>query len=186
MNLIVGIDEVGRGAWAGPLVVGAVALKKEIDGLTDSKKLNTSLRERLAKEIHRSSLVGLGWVTPIEIDELGLTKATGLACERALENIKVSCDEIVIDGSVNFMPNNKLARCMVKADSQVPAVSAASIVAKVARDNYMREQSKTYINYGFEKNVGYGTKLHIESLKNLGISPIHRLSYKPLRALNNN
>lgn len=178
----VGLDEVGRGCWAGPLVAGAVILSKDIAGLRDSKKLSKKQREALAEAIYEVASVGLGWVWPKEIDELGLTASVRLAMERALSEIQSKYDEIIIDGNINFFPHDPRARAIIKADDSVPAVSAASIVAKVARDNYMAGLGDSYAGYSFEKHVGYGTALHIAALKTLGVSDIHRTSYKPIQA----
>jgi ribonuclease HII len=179
----VGIDEVGRGCWAGPVVAGAVILQEPIAGLKDSKLLSKKRRDMLAGKIHESASVGLGWVQPADVDELGLTAAVKLAMERALQHITVEYDELIVDGSYNFFSRNPKARAVIKADALFPAVSAASIVAKVARDNYMSEAAKLHPNYGFEKHVGYGTKMHIEMLKLHGVSEMHRLTYKPIQAL---
>lgn len=179
----VGIDEVGRGCWAGPVVAGAVILNKPIKGLKDSKKLTKKQRELLAIEIRENAIVGLGWVAATEVDELGLTEAVRLAMQRAIDHITASYDEIIIDGNLNFLQENPKARAVIKADDSVPAVSAASIVAKVARDNYMAEVATEYPDYGFPSHVGYGTALHLERLKLHGVSDLHRLSFKPIRAL---
>lgn len=181
--IAVGIDEVGRGCWAGPVVAGAVILKQPVKGLKDSKKLTKRQRERFAVEIHKKAIIGLGWAAPAEVDELGMTEAVRLAMSRALEQITVRYDEIIIDGSYNFFPENNKARAIIKADDSVPPVSAASIVAKVARDNYMAEVATNYPDYGFPSHVGYGTALHLERLKLHGVSDLHRLSFKPVRAL---
>ena len=184
--MILGIDEVGRGSWAGPLVVGAVVLGgANIDGLTDSKKLTKKSRENLDIEIrNKAKAYGLGWVDPKEIDEIGLSKALKLATLRAIENIKLPYNQIIIDGTVNFLIDTdkaELVTTIKKADLLVPCVSAASIIAKVARDNYMKSQNETYFQYGFSENVGYGTKRHIKSIEEHGVSPLHRLSFKPLK-----
>ena len=181
MDIILGIDEVGRGCWAGPLVAGAVILKNDIEGLRDSKKLSATKRVRLAKQIHAQSHVGLGWVSPQEVDSLGLTKAVGLAMERAVAKISEDYSHMVIDGSINYFPNEKRAIAVIKADDSVPAVSAASIVAKVARDTHMAEIATLHPSYGFEKHVGYGTKQHIEALARHGVTSLHRRSYKPIQ-----
>jgi ribonuclease HII len=182
--ITVGIDEVGRGCWAGPLVAGAVVLREPLQGLKDSKQLSKKQREKLAAEIQVQAIaVGLGWVTPVEIDEIGLTAAVGLAMGRALEQIKTAYDEIIIDGNFNFLPDNTKARAVIKADASIPAVSAASIVAKVARDKYMSELKGKYRDYGFESHVGYGTTLHLAKLKIHGVSDLHRRSFKPVKAL---
>lgn len=184
-KVIVGIDEVGRGSWAGPLVVGAVMLDigSPIVGLRDSKQIPKSIRAQLAGQIMTNAKsYALGWVWPLEIDELGLTAATTLAVERAIKNIS-SYDYIVIDGSINFLPDNTKAVAIVKADTRVSAVSAASIVSKVSRDKYMAEQSLLYPEYGFDMHVGYGTARHKKALATHGITPLHRLSFQPIRQL---
>jgi len=178
-----GLDEVGRGCWAGPLVAGAVVLGEPIAGLKDSKQLTASQRERLAAVIHDQALaVGLGWVEPTEIDQLGLTQSTRLAMERALAHISLVIDEIIIDGNINFLASDGRARAVIKADMTIPAVSAASIVAKVARDAYMIEAAKNFPAYGFEKHVGYGTAVHQAALRQYGACQLHRCSYKPVQA----
>lgn len=179
-----GIDEVGRGCWAGPVVAGAVILKQPIKGLKDSKLLSKKQREKLAVEIKLHAVaIGLGWVQPQELDKLGLTEAVRLAMRRALQQITAAYDVIIIDGNYNFLPDNPKAKAVVKADNTVPAVSAASIVAKVARDNYMSEIAAQLPDYGFEQHVGYGTSLHLERLKLHGVSELHRRSFKPIKSL---
>ncbi len=181
--ITVGIDEVGRGCWAGPLVVGAVILNEPIVGLKDSKKLSKSQREKLSKLIYtKSTCARLGWVWPDEIDDIGLSKATSLAINRSLADIDCDYDEIIIDGKFNFLADNPKCRALIKADDCVPEVSAASIIAKVARDEYMRKLATDYPSYGFEKHVGYGTRLHALNLQKHGPCKVHRLSYKPVGA----
>ena len=180
----VGIDEVGRGCWAGPLVAGAVILNDSIEGVKDSKKLSKLQRARLSEVIlAKAECFGLGWVWPSEIDVVGLTEAVRLAMQRALAEITGEYDAIIIDGNFNFLKDNSKSLCLVKADDSVPAVSAASIIAKVARDNYMSEIVAKYPEYGFEKHVGYGTSLHLQMLKLYGVSEIHRKSFRPIQAL---
>src|SRR3990170_7772429 len=176
---MIGIDEAGRGAWAGPLVAAAVFLQSPIVGLTDSKLLTRLQRIKLAEEIRNSALVGIGWVSPVEIDELGLTAATSLAMEQALAQIKHQDIEIIIDGHLNYLPKFANVKTLIRADLLVPAVSAASIVAKVARDQFMTEIAQKFPKYGFEKHVGYGTRLHQDMLKSHGICELHRKSYRP-------
>lgn len=183
--MILGVDEVGRGCWAGPLVAGAVILRRAIPGLRDSKKLTRLQRERLDVIIRRRAVaLGLGWVSPAEIDQIGLTEAVRLAMHRAVAEVMrvdAPCDDIVIDGNYNFLADIAGSRTLVKADDLIPSVSAASIIAKVARDNYMRDIAKRYPGYQFEAHVGYGTKAHQVALKTLGCCELHRQSFAPVR-----
>ncbi|HEU4967084.1 MAG TPA: ribonuclease HII [Candidatus Saccharimonadales bacterium] len=182
--VVLGIDEVGRGCWAGPLVAGAVILKRAIPGVRDSKQLTRKTREALDAVIRRRAVVyGLGWVAPDELDEVGLTAAVRLAYRRALAEITTAYDQIIIDGNYNFLADLPNARAIVKADAMVPAVSAASIIAKVARDAYMREQAAQFPAYGFESHVGYGTLAHRLALSEHGPCLLHRRSFQPLRLL---
>lgn len=182
-DLLVGIDEAGRGTWAGPLVAAAVALspRSSIPRLTDSKLLTAKIRYELFKQIQQEAVsIGIGWVTPKYIDEYGLTKATSLAMQTAADALSCSFNLAVIDGNIQYIAGDKY-QCVIKADQTFPAVSAASIVAKVARDTYMDAIAQIYPGYGFDKHFGYGTKAHVEALNELGVSPIHRLSYKPVQ-----
>lgn len=181
--IVLGIDEVGRGCWAGPLVVGAVVLGQEIPGLKDSKLLTRQKRLELDKKIRESArFVGLGWVEPIEIDQLGLTKGMKLAVERAVAGAP-RVDKIIIDGSINYLSSNPKAKAIIKADQEFASVSASSIVAKVARDDYMQQVSQEYPNYGFENHVGYGTKAHKSALEAHGVLEFHRKSFKPIKEI---
>lgn len=184
--MILGIDEVGRGPWAGPLVVGAVVLGgAEVDGLTDSKKLTKKRREALAPQIIEAALaVSLGWVSAQELDEMGMSEALRLATRRAVEQIKVPYHEIIIDGTINLLAGTALERYVTtlpKADLLIPSVSAASIVAKVARDDYMSAQDEVYPEYGFARHAGYGVAAHRAAIEKWGVTPLHRLSFAPLR-----
>ena len=182
--ITVGIDEVGRGCWAGPLVAGAVILGKPIAGLNDSKLLSKNQREQLNIEIQDKALaIGLGWVDATTIDKVGITAAVKMAMQQALDAIAIDYDEVIIDGNLNFLIENPKTQAIIKADGSIASVSAASIVAKVARDNYMAEIVKDYPDYGFEKHVGYGTALHQAQLKLYGVSDLHRRSFKPIKAL---
>lgn len=186
MRYVLGIDEVGRGCWAGPLVAGAVILRQRIPGLKDSKLLTALQRQHLAAQIQVEALTyGLGWVSPKEIDAWGLTEAVRVAMQRAIELITMPYRRIIIDGSFNFFPDNEIVEALPKADNLIPAVSAASIIAKVARDAYMAEVSFKYPEYMFNKHVGYGTPLHSAKLKQYGPCELHRRSYKPVQTLIN-
>jgi len=180
----VGIDEVGRGCWAGPLVAGAVVLARPIPGLKDSKKLSKTRREQLAAQIEQEAVaIGLGWIWPEAIDRDGLSTAVKTAMTEALAAIGAEYDAVIVDGNINYFPGNPKVQAVIKADDSVPAVSAASIVAKVARDRYMTAIAAEYPGYGFERHVGYGTAEHIAGLKLLGACDIHRKSYKPIQAV---
>lgn len=188
-RMILGIDEVGRGPWAGPLVVGAVVLPDifDIPGLTDSKVLSAARRKQLDTLIKQQALgYGLGWVYPDELDILGLSRSLAVATQRAVEQVATAYHEIVIDGTINFLKGTTKAgyvTTLPKADAIVPAVSAASIIAKVARDAYMAEQAAYYPQYGFEAHVGYGTSQHREALQAHGVTPLHRRSFAPIKNL---
>lgn len=183
--MILGIDEVGRGPWAGPLVVGAVVLGgATIEGLTDSKKLSKKRRYELDIIIRdQATGYGIGWVHANEIDEIGLSEALRLATRRAVEQVKTPYHEIIIDGTINFLHDTtkgQYVTTMPKADLLIPSVSAASIIAKVARDNYMAEQDTIYKGYKFASHVGYGTAVHRAAIEEHGVTPLHRMSFAPL------
>ncbi len=198
---ILGIDEVGRGPWAGPLVIGAAILPDRFakngepladeswqDALTDSKKLTAKKRENLAPQITEKAIAtGLGWVPAKELDKIGLAEALKLATRRAVCDLdRSSFTEIIIDGTQNFLkdtPLENLVSVLPKADAKVKEVSAASIIAKVARDNYMKELAEKYPDYGFENHVGYGTAAHKTALEKLGPCPEHRRSFAPVAKL---
>lgn len=183
--MTVGIDEVGRGCWAGPVVAAAVLLGNPIAGLNDSKLLSKVRRTELAELIQlQAGGIGIGWVWPKEVDAQGLTWAVSEAMRQALAGITGSYEEVIIDGSYNFLSYIPVTKTLVKADATVPAVSAASIVAKIARDAYMSDIAhQTYPEYGFDRNVGYGTPHHIAMLREHGVSPIHRQSVKPIQEM---
>ncbi|MDZ7744898.1 MAG: ribonuclease HII [Candidatus Saccharibacteria bacterium] len=182
---MIGIDEVGRGCWAGPLLVVAAQARSDLPtGLADSKTLSKNTRNKIYAEIIRSCSFSEGWVQPEEIDNLGLTQAMKLGVARALLTIGVDHDEdIIMDGHINYCPSQYVnVQTVVKADSLHPIVSAASIYAKVTRDAHMTRLAQFYPMYGFEHHAGYGTELHRSALRVHGVSKIHRLSYKPVKA----
>ena len=189
--MILGIDEVGRGPWAGPLVIGAVILPEDkpawVAELNDSKKLSAKKREELNEIILKEApATGLGWVSSAELDEVGLSAALCLAARRAVKEVQkahVPFTEIIIDGTQNFLRGTALENhvsILKKADFLIKEVSAASIIAKVARDRYMCDLAKKYPEYGFEKHVGYGTAAHKQALQNFGPCPEHRVSFRPI------
>lgn len=196
--MILGIDEVGRGPYAGPLVVGACILgdwqnsenAEWIEKLTDSKKLSAKRREELYVLIKEKALAtATGWVSSAEIDEVGLSEALRLATKRAVEQIqktKVPFSEIIIDGTMNFLVGTKLEKyvsTLKKGDFLVKEISAASILAKVERDKYMAELDAVYPEYDFGKHVGYGTAAHQKAMEEFGLTPEHRRSFRPVREI---
>lgn len=186
MNSVIGIDEVGRGAWAGPLLVVAARQKADLSpNLKDSKLLSKTSRGSLLPGIKEVCDIGEGWVMPAEIDRLGLSEAMRLGVARALEAIDAWKNErIIVDGNINFCDSKYLrASAVVGADALFPVVSAASIAAKQARDNFMSRLPERYALWEFDRHVGYGTARHITLLKRHGVSDIHRRSYKPIKAL---
>ena len=199
--MILGIDEVGRGPYAGPLVIGACILgdwqnsedAEWIEKLTDSKKLSAKRREELYVLIKEKALAAAtGWVSSAEIDEIGLSEALRLATRRAVEQIqktKVPFSEIIIDGTMNFLIGTKLEKyvsTLKKGDFLVKEISAASILAKVERDNYMAKLDAVYPEYGFGKHVGYGTAAHQKAMEEFDLTPEHRRSFRPVREIAEN
>lgn len=184
----VGIDEAGRGSWAGPLVAAAVCVeegwhKKDV---TDSKALIRRRRQECLRYIQTTVLhIGIGWVAPAHIDGVGLQTATSLAMMSALKQIPdyPLTEKIIIDGHINYLPDVGATTPLIKADQTVPAVAAASIVAKCYRDNYMINIAGRYAGYGFESHVGYGTALHRAGLERYGICELHRVSFAPVRTV---
>ena len=182
-NLLAGVDEVGRGPLAGAVVAAAVILDpaSPIEGLNDSKKLTEKKRERLSKEIKEKALSwALGRAEVEEIDELNILHASLLAMKRAVEALPVTPEYALIDG--NKCPDiNISCEAVVKGDSRVAAISAASILAKVSRDQEMVELDQQYPGYGLAKHKGYPTAMHMKALKEQGVSSIHRRSFRPVR-----
>lgn len=178
--LIAGVDEVGRGPLAGPVVAAAVILDVEIKGVTDSKKLSPKKREALALEIKDKALCyAYGRAEVFEIDTLNIHHATLLAMKRAIEGLSLVPDEVLVDGS--FIPDIGLpCRAIVGGDLLIHAISAASILAKVLRDEEMIALDSIYPGYGFAAHKGYGTLAHRAALARLKPCPIHRLSYAPV------
>lgn len=182
-RLIAGVDEVGRGPLAGPVIAAAVILDpdKPIDGLTDSKKLSEKKRNLLSEEI---KLKALSWciarAEPSEIDEINILNASLLAMSRAVEGLNKEPNHCLIDG--NKIPELRCsAEAIVKGDLKEPAISAASIIAKVARDNEMCQMDALYPGYGFAKHKGYPTKQHREAIIAKGVTDIHRKSFAPVQ-----
>ena len=180
---VAGVDEAGRGPLAGPVVAGAVILdpKNPIEGLDDSKRLSASRRERLFDEIQEKALAwSVASATVAEIDSINILQATMLAMQRAVNALLPTAEHALIDG--NRCPELSCpARAIVKGDSKVAAISAASILAKVTRDREMQLLDIKYPGYGLAQHKGYPSKAHIAALELLGVTPVHRRSYAPVR-----
>lgn len=183
--LVAGLDEVGRGPLAGPVVAAAVILDPErpIAGLTDSKKLSEKQRERLFPLIQERALAwALGRAEVEEIDAINILQASLLAMQRAVAALPIAPRHALVDGNrCPALPCT--AEAIVKGDLTVPAISAASILAKVARDREMAELDRIYPGYGLARHAGYPTASHLEALQRLGVSPIHRRSFGPVKRL---
>lgn len=178
VKLIAGMDEVGRGPLAGPVVVACVIMPYDemIDGVFDSKKVTKKNRERLYDEIQKKAIAISIWKEEQDIiDTVNILNATKLSMKNAFENLTIKPDLLLIDAvKMNICDNEK---SIIKGDATSYAIACASIVAKVYRDRIMEDYSKKYPQYDFENNVGYGTKKHIDAIKKFGITPIHRLSF---------
>lgn len=183
--LIAGVDEAGRGCLAGNVFAAAVILnpKFPIVGLADSKTLSEKKREFLAEQIKKYALSwSIAFATVEEIDSLNILQATFLAMQCAVEGLNIKPDEVLIDG--NQLPKLQIpARAIVQGDKSVQEISAASILAKVARDESMKIAAQNYPNYQFAKHKGYGTKLHCQEIEQFGILGIHRKTFNPVKTL---
>lgn len=190
-GMVVGIDEAGRGPWAGCVVAGATILPKklpsELSKLNDSKKLSAKKRDELFEILmsHSEIYTGVGIASIEEIDEHNILQATFLAMKRAYGNLPKCCDpvHVLVDGNKIPPKLSCDATAVIKGDGKSLSIAAASIVAKVTRDRHMQEIAKEYPGYGWEKNAGYGTKQHIEALEKLGVTPHHRRSFAPIRKI---
>ena len=178
---IIGVDEVGRGPLAGPVVSAAIILNKEIipDGINDSKKLSKKRREIISKQLisHHSYAIGIASVE--EIDQINILQASLLAMKRAILGLDIIPKSVLVDG--NKLPDLDFKMYpIIKGDSKSVSIAAASIIAKVYRDKIMEDLSIQYPGYYWEKNSGYGTKQHLLALNNLGVTPIHRKTFAPI------
>lgn len=183
-EIVAGIDEVGRGSWAGPLVAGACIIKDGFPthGIDDSKKLSTSKRERLSQSISQNHLTALGSVSATEINEMGLSKAIYTAILRAINLLPVRPTVLLIDGNYTYDFGIQTLN-IPRGDAKSISIAAASIIAKVHRDNVMKQLSQNYPDYKWDKNVGYGTQHHIDGLIKSGVSKYHRVNYKPIKKI---
>ncbi|MBD3665643.1 ribonuclease HII [Sulfitobacter aestuariivivens] len=179
---VAGVDEVGRGPLAGPVTAAAVVLDpaRIPDGLRDSKKLTRRGRERLYHQIKEVADVSIAHASVQEIDTINILRASHLAMERAIAGLKTPADYALIDG--NMLPRNLAlpAAAIVKGDTRSQSIAAASIMAKICRDYVMLSLAQQHPGYGWETNAGYGSKSHMDALRNLGPTPHHRRSFKPV------
>jgi len=184
---VCGVDEAGRGPWAGPVVAASVIFHdftRIPEGINDSKAISKPKREALAAQIASCAEVAIGIASVEEIDALNILRATMLAMQRAVEGLKARPAFALVDG--NRTPALSIpSRCVIKGDAHCITIAAASIIAKVTRDRMMAELAERYPMYGFEKHAGYGTKAHQQALASFGACPAHRTSFAPIRQLVN-
>jgi ribonuclease HII len=183
-KIVAGIDEAGRGPWAGPVVAAAVILNRDNlpIGINDSKKLSIKKRDELFNNIQNLAQIGIGIASVEEIDTLNILQATMLAMQRAVKNLPAMPNVALVDGNkAPLLPCETQA--IIQGDSKSLSIAAASIIAKVTRDRIMEELAVEYNMYGWERNAGYGTKDHIKGLEEYGVSKYHRKSYAPIKAL---
>lgn len=185
-QIVAGVDEAGRGPWAGPVVAAAAILNRDTlpaglaSQLDDSKRLKAVDRVRLLQELEPHAQIGLGVADVEEIDTFNILQATLRAMSRALSSLGTPPDLALIDGNHGPKDTSHPLRCVIKGDSRSLSIAAASIAAKVTRDRIMAELSDRFPGYGWERNAGYGTAEHKDALHRLGVTPQHRHSYKPI------
>ena len=182
--IIAGVDEVGRGCLAGPVVSAAVVLKKSINLnlLKDSKKISFNKRKEISEHIKKNSYYALGIASVEEILNLNILQASLLSMKRAIEKLEIKPGLTLIDG--NFAPKGlKNYKTIINGDEKIKVISAASIIAKVYRDRFMIRLSKKFSNYAWDRNFGYGTKAHFEGLKKYGVTSHHRKGFKPIHKI---
>ena len=185
----IGIDEVGRGCLAGPVVAAAVVLPKNFEKsiLKDSKKLSFKQRQEAFKKIRKDSVYALGIVSEVQIDRINILNATFQAMNKALKQIEnFKRFKVFVDGPYSFDKSNRNIVPIVGGDTKIPSIMAASIVAKCFRDNYMMKISKNYPSYKWEKNFGYGTKEHLKNITKHGVCKHHRKSFSPIHNILSN
>ena len=184
-STVIGVDEVGRGSLAGPVVAAAVILNPNISlkGINDSKKISLKKREEFFLKIIPFSKFAVGFASVEEIEKYNILQASLMAMKRAVVSLSKPKTIILVDGIHSFDPTNKKIKTIVKGDEKYPSIAAASILAKVVRDNYMKIISKKYTRYFWEKNSGYGTAQHLYSIEKFGITPFHRKTFAPIHKI---
>ena len=185
MKIIAGVDEVGRGSLVGPVYAAAVILNKSINQkiLKDSKSLAKYKREILSKYIKKNSIWAIGKASVKEIEKINILQASLLAMKRAIKKLKKKPTLVLIDGNKSPVIKNYKLKSIVKGDQKIPSISAASIIAKVARDKMISSLGKKLNGYYWDKNYGYGTKQHLKAIKNLGITSHHRKTFSPINKI---
>jgi ribonuclease HII len=185
MKIIAGVDEVGRGSLIGPVYAAAVILNNSINKglLKDSKSLTKTKREILSKYIKKNSAWAVGKASVKEIEKINILQASLLAMKRAIKKLKKKPTITLIDGNKLPEIKNYNLRSIIKGDQKIPSISAASIIAKVARDKIITNLGKKFKGYYWDQNYGYGTKQHLKAIKNLGITPHHRKTFSPVKKI---
>ncbi len=185
MKIIAGVDEVGRGSLIGPVYAAAVILNKSINKklLKDSKKITKTKREFLSKYIKKNSIWATGKASIKEIEKINILNASLLAMKRAIKKLKKKPSLVLVDGNKLPEIKNYSLKSVIKGDQKIPSISAASIIAKVARDKMITNLGKKFKGYYWDQNCGYGTKQHLKAIKNLGITKQHRKTFSPINKI---